>query len=210
MTFFLIVPSVMVISILLIHAIINRLGLRIHYVTLMMCAFLAIAADLGAIAFSDVPNKFYFVRLTGFIFVAALMTTATNWFLVKRELAEEEKFSEQVKLAYQKETEKVFKEEEIPKVKEVSEKVVEPVLIEEIESVAQTEVESTKKVDLVKPAKIKTEIKQVEKVQSEPIPKVEPIQPKEVKEINSIIENTIQNISNIYPFAKNLKIFCKK
>ena len=33
---------------------------------------------------------------------------------------------------------------------------------------------------------------------------------KEVKEINSIIENTIQNISNIYPFAKNLEDNIKK
>lgn len=181
LTFFLIVPSVMVLSIFLIHAIINRLGLRIHYVTLIMCSFLAIAADLGAIAFSDVPDKFYFAKLAGLIFIAALMTTATNWFLVKREIAEEEKFSEQVKLAYQKETEKTPEVEEVQK----PEPIVE---VEEVKITPQVEVKPTKKVDLIKPAKVKSEVK----AEIKPIPKVEtpktpakpePIKPVEIKPV---------------------------
>ncbi len=105
MTFFLIVPSVMVVVSFLVHAVCNRLGLRIHFFTLVMCSLLAIAANLGALAWTDVPNKFYFIKLGGIVFFAAMAATATNYFLVKREVAEEIKFSEQVKLAYQKKSE---------------------------------------------------------------------------------------------------------
>ena len=189
MTFFLIVPSVMVVSAFLVHAIINRLGLRIHYVTLVMCSFLAIAADLGAIAFSDVPNKFYFIRLAGFVFVAALMTTATNVFLVKRELEEEERFSEQVKRAYQKETERTLPINEISEIEEVQEKIVEPTVeIEEVKLTPKIEINPTKKIDLVKPEKAesetKPEIKPIEKVEVTTIPKVEtPAKPEPIKNL---------------------------
>ena len=167
MTFFLIVPSVMVVSTFLAHTILNRLGLRIHYVTLMMCAFLAIAADLGAIVFSDVPDKFYFLRLAGFLFFAALMTTAANWYLVKREQEEDAKFSEQVQLAYQKKVEpvaakKVSEVEAVPKEIEI----VEPVKVEE--TPPSVKVEPVAKVNLTK-----AETKAVKKVEVKAVQKVE-------------------------------------
>ena len=203
MTFFLIVPSVMVVSSFLVHAICNRLGLRIHFLTLVMCSMLAIAANLGALAWTDVPSKFYFIKLGGIIFFAALATTATNYFLVKREVAEEIKFSEQVKLAYQKksdveeeisevadekisEPEKVAEvEKKIPdaeKIPEPEEKVSEVAKVPEVNdkkvSAPAEEVQPVEKVSVEVPEKIP----EVKKIETEPVPKVEKVeQPAEVE-----------------------------
>ena len=191
MTFFLIVPSVMVVSSFLVHAICNRLGLRIHFLT-------AIAANLGALAWTDVPSKFYFIKLGGIIFFAALATTATNYFLVKREVAEEIKFSEQVKLAYQKksdveeevsevaeekisEPEKVAEvEKKIPdaeKIPEPEEKVSEVAKVPEVNdkkvSAPAEEVQPVEKVSVEVPEKIP----EVKKIETEPVPKVEKVIP---------------------------------
>ena len=132
------------------------------------------------------------------------MTTATNWFLVKRELEEEEKFSEQVKLAYQKETEKTLAKEEIPAVEEVQEKIVEPIVeVEEVKLTPKIEVEPTKKVDLVKPVKgkpkepkVKQKIEPIEKVEVKPIPKVEPpAKPEPIKPVE--VEKSVAKVESV-------------
>ena len=176
MTFFLIVPSVMIISTFLVHAVCNRLGLRIHFITLIMCAFLAIAADLGAIALSDIPNKFYFIKLGGIIAAAAGIVTATNYFLVKRELEEEAEFSEQVKLAYQKKSEILSDEEtdagetfETKDIQSVEEKVIEP------------EIKSVEKIEIKPESKVEVEDKIVDKVEITPLKKVELTKPEKIQ-----------------------------
>ena len=156
MTFFLIVPSVMVVTCFLVHAICNRLGLRIHFLTLVMAAFLAIAANLGALAWTNVPDKFYFIKLGGIIFFAAAVTTATNYFLVKRETEAAAEFSEQVKLAYQKSEvsspkadEKIPEPETVPEVKEAPE-VEKKVSVSDVEKIAEKVPEAKEKIPEVK------------------------------------------------------------
>ena len=137
MTFFLIVPSVIIIGVLLIHGAFNRVGLRIHYGALMICLVLSITANAGMMILSPVPNKFYFLRLGGLILTSALIGTLANYFFVRREIREQEEFSEEVKTAY---LEKSEEEKEIP--------------TEEIEEAEEVETEEismpTRKVDLVK------------------------------------------------------------
>ena len=188
MTFFLIVPSVMIVTSFLVHAICNRLGLRIHFLTLAMSSFLAIAANLGALALTDVPSKFYFIKLCGIIFFATVIVATTNHFLVKREIAEQEEFVEKVKQAYGKKDEvveeKIFAADvaaekvEEKNISAVEEKVLETedkkisdaensvaaekVLPVEVEKISEPEKVEIKKVD-EKPEEIKSEVKVQEK-----------------------------------------------
>ncbi|MBR6013222.1 MAG: hypothetical protein IK062_05515 [Selenomonadaceae bacterium] len=137
MTFFLIVPCVIIVGVFLVHIIFNRLGLRIHYGALIICALLSAVADAGAAVLSPTPDKFYFMRLGGFILSSAIIGTLANYFFVRREVQEQEEFSEEVRQAYQgNEDEKI----EVPKEK-----------IEPPEKVVQEEKpKPIKKVDLVK------------------------------------------------------------
>ena len=183
MTFFLIVPSVMVVTCFLVHAICNRLGLRIHFFTLVMCSFLAIAANLGALAFTDAPDKFYFIKLGGMIFFAAALTTATNHFLVKREVAEEIKFSEQVRLAYQQKNDAEVEqsvevtEVELKPAEEVQPKVEKVAEVEQVHEVESKKVQLEKvETESVEEVTSKVEVKQTPKVE-EPVEKVESPKP---------------------------------
>ncbi len=88
MTFFLIVPSVMIVSILLVNGILSRLGLKISYGALALGAVLSFLVDLGAMALSPEPNQDYFFRLFGLIFLAAVVVTILNYFLTKKAPAE--------------------------------------------------------------------------------------------------------------------------
>ena len=176
MTFFLIVPSVMFVVSFLIHAVCNRLGLRIHFLTLVMCSFLAIAANLGALAWTDIPDKIYFIKLGGIIFFAAALTTLANHFLVKREVDEEIKFAEQVKLAYQK---KSNVEEEVSEVAEekfpTPEKLPAPAEVVPVEDKKVSDVENISKVTEKKiPAPEENVV--AEKVEPKPMPKVEKVE----------------------------------
>ena len=83
MIFFLIVPSVMIVSILLVNGILSRLGLKISYGALALAAVLSLLVDLAAAALSPEPNQDYFFRLFGLIFLAAVVVTALNYFLTK-------------------------------------------------------------------------------------------------------------------------------
>lgn len=109
MTFFLIVPSVMVVSIILVYGIANKVGLRMHLSAPIMCALLAVLADLGAIALSPAPDKMFFVRLGALNFFAAVVVTLVNKFLIDREIAAEAAYTEQIREIYQKRTEMVAK-----------------------------------------------------------------------------------------------------
>ena len=165
MTFFLIVPGIMVVSTLLVYTVCNRLGLRLHYLTMIMCAILALGADFAALAFTDVPNKFFFIKLGGIISFAAAAATAINYFLVKRQLAEEAEFSEQVRVAYMQ---KDADEENISEV-EVEEKISEPANVEEtLKTKSEPEIKIPEKI--VEPA---AEVKPTEKTESEPQKKID-------------------------------------
>lgn len=100
MTFFLIVPSVIVVSIILVHNVTNYVDLKIKYGALFMCAVLAFVSLFTAMEISPNPDQNFFVRLGGMILVSAALVTALNRFLVLREKADEENFTEEVRRAY--------------------------------------------------------------------------------------------------------------
>ena len=176
LTFFLIVPSVIIISVILIHGIANRLNLRINYIALIVCAVLSIVSDAGAIILSPAPDKFYFMRLGGFILISAIIGTLTNYFLVRREIREEAEFDEQVRTAYEENDEiKVVEAVKQP----IEEKISEP--IEEIPK-------PSKKVDLVKKNKpVKKISKPVEEKKNESVKVVEV---EKIEKVEPAVERT--------------------
>jgi len=189
-----------------------------------MCSFLAIAANLGALAWTDTPDKFYFIKLGGMIFFAAALTTAINYFLVKREVAEELEFSEQVKLAYQKKSEdtetlfdsKVAEEKisvEPEKIPEVKEKISEPeekVVAEKVQPIEKVETKPAEKIQpkveteqtpkVEEPAKVEI-AKPVEKVETpKPAPKIEKVEPLQPAKISKPeIPKVAEKVENLPP-----------
>ena len=105
MTFFLIVPSVIIISIIAVHGIANFVGLKIKYVTLFLCAALAFVALFVALELSSNPDKNFFLRLGAVIVPSALIVTALNRFLILREKNNEAEFTEEVRREYSKKVE---------------------------------------------------------------------------------------------------------
>ena len=81
MVFFLIVPSIMIISIILIHEAAKYFDVKISYIPLAICAVLSFAVDVTAAEISTVPGREYFFRLFGLIFVAAAVVTVINYFV---------------------------------------------------------------------------------------------------------------------------------
>lgn len=191
MTFFLIVPSVIIIGAFLIHGAFNRVGLRIHFGALVICVVLSIMANAGTMMFSSVPDKFYFLRLGGLILTSALIGTLANYFFVRREILEQEKFSEEVQIAYQEKS--AVEDEETP-----------PEKVDEKEEVEAEKISvPIKKVDLVKKnlPKKKTVQKKVavseEKSDTKKIPEV-----KKVVEVKKTVEPA--EIKPVKPVQKPL------
>ncbi|MBR4384308.1 MAG: hypothetical protein IKP64_12205 [Selenomonadaceae bacterium] len=148
MAFFLIVPSVMIVSVLFVHALANRMGLRIYYGTLVAAAISAFAADFVTFFISPAADKTFFLRLGILVAVAALVLTVANIFFVKRKRTEEKNFNEEVRAAYRAEVEKdSSKTEETPEVADV-------VPVEKFEWSESTE---TVDAEISKPAKVETE-----------------------------------------------------
>ena len=110
MAFFLIVPSVMIVSILLVHALANRLGLRIYYTTLVAVAVLSFMVDYAAAFVTPAVGREYLLRLGIIIVVVSLLLTFANRFLIEQQRTEEERFTEEVKAAYEAEKKKTLKE----------------------------------------------------------------------------------------------------
>ena len=106
MAFFLIVPSVIIVSIFLVHALANRLGLRIYYTTLAAVAVLSFMANYAATLWSPAVGKDFLLRLGLIISAASLLLTFANRFLIKQQRAEEKNFHEEVKAAYEAEVNK--------------------------------------------------------------------------------------------------------
>ena len=100
MAFFLIVPSVIIVSIILIHGVASYMGVKISYGALFVCAALSFVALFGAIELSPNPDKFFFVHLGMIILPAALIVTALNHFLIVRDKDKETDFTEEVRRVY--------------------------------------------------------------------------------------------------------------
>ena len=85
MAFFLIVPSVMILSILLIHGVASHFGMRLKYIPLILCAFGSIAVNFIALKTSPFLNRMLFVKLVVLILAASLLITFLNRYLINRE-----------------------------------------------------------------------------------------------------------------------------
>ena len=106
MAFFLIVPSVMIVSVLFVHALANRLGLRIYYPTLIAVIVVSIMVNLSAAIITPAISREYLLWLGLMILAASFLLTLANRFLLKRHQAEEKRFHEEVKAAYEAERSK--------------------------------------------------------------------------------------------------------
>ena len=106
MAFFLIVPSVMIVSIVLAHTLAKRLGLKIYYSTLIAVALLSFVVIFGAVSLSPVPDKRFLLCLGGLVTATSLLLALLNRFLIKKQRDDEKKFTEEVKAAYAAELKK--------------------------------------------------------------------------------------------------------
>ena len=106
MAFFLIVPSVMIVSVVLVHAFANRLGLRIYYTTLIATAILAFMVEFATASFTPATGREYLLRLALMILAASCLLTLANRFLLKKQREEEKNFDAKVKAAYEAEKKK--------------------------------------------------------------------------------------------------------
>lgn len=189
MTFFLIVPSVMIVGVFLVHGVFNRLGLRMHFLALIICAVLSVAADVGAAMFSTAPDKNYFINLGGMVLGAAFIATLTNYFLVRRKIAAE-KIDAETRAAYLEDlAERIERAEEIKTV----EKIPVPVERPKVSLVKKTKpkkiLKPVSKVKPFEPAKIEDKIKLETAKEIVPTKKVET-----VKKVESpkILETTAE------------------
>ena len=106
MAFFLIVPSVMIVSVLLVHALANRIGLRIYYTTLIAVVILSFMVTFGAATLTSAIGREFLLRLGLMILAASALLVPANKFLLKKQLAEEKRFDAEVKAAYEEEKKK--------------------------------------------------------------------------------------------------------
>ena len=187
MAFFLIVPSVMIVSVLFVHALANRMGLRIYYGTLIAAALASFAADFAAVLISPAADKTFFLRLGILVAVAALVLTVANIFFVKRKRTEEKNFNEEVRAAYRAEVEKdSAKADEKPVVEDVVpvekfewNESTETVEVETSESPVDAKVEADKFSDDNKPARYNEVSTPEEKKSPEEFPLEEVFKPLE-------------------------------
>ena len=100
MAFFLIVPGVMIVSIILTHKLANRLGLRIYHATLIAVAVLSFMVVVAATFVAGAVGKKFFAVAGLMILAASFLLTMANEFLIRKQRAEEERFTEEVKAAY--------------------------------------------------------------------------------------------------------------
>ena len=108
MAFFLIVPSVMIVSVLFVHALTNRLGLRIYYPTLIAVMILSFMVTFATSSLTPAIGREYLLKLGLMILAASFLLTLANRFLLKKQQAEDKRFHEEVKAAYEAEKKKNF------------------------------------------------------------------------------------------------------
>ena len=85
MAFFLIVPSVIIVTIFLVHSAAERLGFKVKYSSLILCAVMALLVNFVAIEMSTYLNKWYYVKLGTLVLAASIIVTLVNKYLIKHE-----------------------------------------------------------------------------------------------------------------------------
>ena len=85
MAFFLIVPSVIIVTIFLVHSIAERLGFKVKYFSLILCAVMSLAVNIAAIQLSTYLDKWHYIRLGALILIASIIVTLINRYLLKHD-----------------------------------------------------------------------------------------------------------------------------
>ena len=85
LAFFLIVPSVIVVTIFLVHSIAQKIGFKVRYFSLILCAVMSLVVNFAAIELSTYLDKWHYIRLGILIFIASLIVTLTNRYLIKHD-----------------------------------------------------------------------------------------------------------------------------
>ena len=157
MAFFLIVPSVMIVSIVLVHALAKRLGLRIYYTTLIATALLSFAAVYATSLIAPAVGRDFLLRLGLIISAGSLIAVLLNRFLLKRQREEEERLAAEAeaKKAEKKAEKKTEKKAEKSVEKKAEKKAVEKKTEKKAEKPAEKKAKA--------PAKAKKTTKTAEK-----------------------------------------------
>ena len=85
MAFFLIVPSVIIVTIFLVHSAAERLRFKVKYSSLILCAVMALLVNFAAIEMSTYLNKWYYVKLGALVLAASIIVTLVNRYLIRHE-----------------------------------------------------------------------------------------------------------------------------
>ena len=85
MAFFLIVPSVIIVTIFLVHSAAKRLGFKVKYSSLILCAIMALLVNFAAIEMSTYLNKWYYVKLGTLVLISSIIVTLVNRYLIRHE-----------------------------------------------------------------------------------------------------------------------------
>ena len=190
MAFFLIVPSVMAVSILLVHAPAKRLGLRIYYTTLIAVAVVSVMVNFAAATLMPTVGRNYFLCLGIMILVSSFLLTLANRFLLKRQHEEDKRFQEEVKAAFEAEKQKVPETEKISPLNKRDKDS-----FDEVPAYNQSAVDEETKPEV---EKVSEETKpEVEKVSEETEPEVEKIPEETEPEVEKIPEEAKPEVEKI-------------
>ena len=85
MAFFLIVPSVIIVTIFLVHSVAERLRFKVKYFSLILCAVMALLVNFAAIEMSTYLDKWHYVKLGVLVLFASIFVTLVNRYLIRHE-----------------------------------------------------------------------------------------------------------------------------
>ena len=159
LAFFLIVPSVIIVTIFLVHSVAERLGFRVKYFSLILCAVMSLAVNFAAIQMSTYLDKWHYIRLGVLVLFASLAVTLVNRYLIKHDKSDVVIIDEEETLKEAEAEENLEKEnitEDIQENKQKESNIIKTVKEEKSAAsdkiVEKTEVETKPKLS-VKPAK---------------------------------------------------------
>ena len=151
MAFFLIVPSVIIVTIFLVHSAAERLGFKAKYSSLILCAIMALLVNFAAIEMSTYLDKWYYVKLGALVLAASVIVTLVNRYLIRHEKSDVIIIDDiDGELALEETKDEVIESVDISTAKSTNEKVVTLLKEDKSKSIADndSEVEVEDKVTL--------------------------------------------------------------
>ena len=168
LAFFLIVPSVIVVTIFLVHSIAQRIGFKVRYFSLILCAIMSLAVNFAAIEMSTYLDKWHYVRLGALLFVASLIVTLVNRYLIKHDksdikiITDDAEFEEELALEEEiieeatAKTDEATTNETVKTIKHTTKALKTPISQIEIKSSETTTIKTSLTKPLITTSKIKS------------------------------------------------------